>query len=139
MSPAAATCSTGVGDRRVHPQHGRVVMTRNEPATPTASSPENALLNVFVGRWHTTEEVASSPGPVTKIDALDTYEWLPGGYALIHYAESTVGDDLIQAIEIIGYDPSRRAYLDRSLTTREVLDGRKFASMEPRGRGAVRM
>jgi uncharacterized protein DUF1579 len=86
-------------------------MTKNDLATPTASSPENALLNVFVGRWHTTGEVvASSPGPVTKIDALDTYEWLPGGYALIHYADSTVGDDRIQAIEIIGYDSSRRAY-----------------------------
>ena len=59
--------------------------------------------------WHTTGEVvATTPG--LKIDAIDTYEWLRGGYSLIHYADSNIGDYKIHGIEIIGYDPSRRMY-----------------------------
>jgi Protein of unknown function (DUF1579) len=84
-------------------------MAEHHAATAAASSPENARLNVFVGRWHTTGAVVAGP-PAATIDAIDTYEWLPGGYALIHHADSTVGEDHIRAIEIIGYDPARRAY-----------------------------
>jgi Protein of unknown function (DUF1579) len=107
MSSGATTGLHSVGEERVR----EVQMTEDRRATTRASSPENALLNVFVGRWHTTGEVvAGPPAPGTKIDAVDTYEWLPGGYALIHYADSAIGDDRIQAIEIIGYDPARGAY-----------------------------
>ncbi len=72
-----------------------------------AQKSKNALLNVFVGTWHTQGEVA---GTGVKIDAIDTYEWLPGEYALIHYADSSVGSDKIHAIEILGYDPARGSY-----------------------------
>jgi len=68
---------------------------------------KNALLNVFVGRWHTLGEVV---GTGTKIDATDVYEWLAGEYSLVHYADSTVGSDKIHATEIIGYDPARGLY-----------------------------
>jgi hypothetical protein len=85
-------------------------MNRNHnKTTQTATSPENELLNVVVGRWHTTGEVVAAK-PALKIDSIDTYEWLPGGYSLIHYADSNIGDDKIHSIEIIGYDASRKMY-----------------------------
>jgi hypothetical protein len=72
---------------------------------------EQEKLGVFLGRWHTTGEVAADgPGPAPKVDAIDTYEWYPGGHFLVHHADGTVADDPIQSIEIIGYDPERRRY-----------------------------
>jgi hypothetical protein len=84
-------------------------MMENQKIIHEASSPENKRLNVFVGKWHTTGEVAATK-PAVKIDVFDTYEWLPGGYALIHYADGTVGDERLHSTEIIGYDPSRKMY-----------------------------
>ena len=75
-------------------------MTEKQKTIQKVSSPENERLNVFVGKWHTTGEVASSK-PALKIDAIDTYEWLPGGYSLIHYADSNIGNERIHSIEII--------------------------------------
>jgi hypothetical protein len=60
---------------------------------------EHKELGVFLGRWHTTGEVA-----------IDTYEWYPGRFFLVHHADGRVGDDAIKSIEIIGYDPARRCY-----------------------------
>jgi hypothetical protein len=57
---------------------------------------------------NTAGEVAGSE-PL-KIDATDTYEWLPGGYALIHYADASIGNDKIHSTEIIGYDAARKIY-----------------------------
>lgn len=72
---------------------------------------QNKKLDVFIGKWHTKGEIFDIHGAVVgKVDAIDTYEWLPGQYAMIHYADSNMGDDKIHAIEIIGYDPARKAY-----------------------------
>lgn len=72
---------------------------------------ENKRLNVFLGKWHTVGNIYDEKGNITgKVDAIDTYEWLPGEYAMIHYADSKMGDIKIEGIEIIGYDPNRKAY-----------------------------
>jgi hypothetical protein len=44
-----------------------------------------------------------------EIDALDTYDWLPGGSGLFHQVDGRVGDQLVEGAEIIGYDPDRAA------------------------------
>jgi hypothetical protein len=84
-------------------------MIKDHQTIEKAVSQENKHLDVFVGKWHTTGEVVSTK-PALKIDSIDTYEWLPGGYSLIHYADSNMGDDTVHSIEIIGYDPSRKMY-----------------------------
>jgi hypothetical protein len=72
---------------------------------------ENKKLNVFIGKWHTTGDIYGKKGEVAgKVNAVDTYTWLPGEYAMIHYADSQMGDIKIHGIEIIGYDPERQAY-----------------------------
>lgn len=71
----------------------------------------NKKLNVFVGKWHTTGEVAATATtPAMKIDASDIYEWHTGNYTLLHYIESKIGDEVISGIEMIGYDTNRDCY-----------------------------
>ena len=72
---------------------------------------ENKKLHVFLGRWHTLGDIYDAEGNVTgKVDAIDTYEWLPGEYAMIHYIKSKMGETQIEGIEIIGYNPDRKKY-----------------------------
>lgn len=73
--------------------------------------PEHKKLGIFLGRWHTTGEVsATASTPAAKVDSIDTYEWYPGEFFLIHHANARVGDDDIKSIEIMGYDTERQCY-----------------------------
>jgi hypothetical protein len=75
-------------------------------------SPEQKKLSVFLGRWHTTGEIAATAStPAAKVDSIDTYEWYPGEFFLVHHADSKVGNDVVQSLEIIGHDSKRRHYL----------------------------
>lgn len=68
-------------------------------------------LQIFIGKWKTTGQILDKTGAsVGQINATDTYEWLPGNYAVIHYADSNMGGEKIHGVEIIGYDPSRKTY-----------------------------
>jgi hypothetical protein len=69
------------------------------------------LLRALVGRWRTegwTSEAAEA-GPA-RIDAVDTYKWLPGRFALLHTVDARVGEHRVEGAEIIGWDPVRSAY-----------------------------
>jgi hypothetical protein len=66
----------------------------------------------LVGRWRTqgwTRDTADAPR--ARIDAVDTYEWLPGGFGLLHVVDASVGDEKVEGAEIIGYDPARGSYV----------------------------
>jgi hypothetical protein len=68
-------------------------------------------LNAFVGRWKTEGEIkASSYGPAGKIIGTDIYQWLLGGFFLVHRVDVRMGDQKNESIEIIGYDTSRKTY-----------------------------
>lgn len=82
--------------------------------TPSA---ELQLLNVFVGKWQ-TEGLSYGAGqsrenpydsPV-RWSGAETYEWLPGGFFLIHHFNGQIGDAVYSAAEIIGYDASSQTY-----------------------------
>ena len=75
------------------------------------SREQNERLGALVGRWHTqgwTREEAGTPSE--RIDATDTYEWLPGRAALLHLVDATVGETKVEGAEIIGFDPDRGHY-----------------------------
>lgn len=79
--------------------------------TKNNTAQANKRLSVFLGTWHTSGDLYDDDGAVAgKIDAVDRYEWLPGNYALIHYADSRMGEEKIHGVEIIGYDPVREHY-----------------------------
>ena len=79
---------------------------------------QSARLEVLVGTWHTTgSTIATEYAPALEIDAIDTYEWLPGGAALLHTVDARVGDDRVEGAEIIGHDPHRGAYVTQYFGT----------------------
>jgi Protein of unknown function (DUF1579) len=68
-------------------------------------------LNALIGRWKTEGRTTdASGGPGERIDAIDTYERLPGG-ALLHLVDAKVGDLKVEGAEIIWYDLERGSYI----------------------------
>ena len=55
--------------------------------------------------------------PPRRIDAVDTYEWLPGRFALLHRVNARVGDQKVEGAEIIGYDPAHKTYITQYFGT----------------------
>ncbi|AWP27576.1 DUF1579 family protein [Paenibacillus sp. Cedars] len=87
-------------------------LTSHKPSKP---DPAMERLNVFVGKWNTEGVIKASPsGAADVLKAVDTYEWLPGGYFLIHHVDGYMGKDKVKAIEIIGYDASSQNYTTHS-------------------------
>jgi hypothetical protein len=74
--------------------------------------PQVAVLDPIAGNWRTEGRVLGSD---LSIRGSDRYEWLAGGYFLIHYVDVFVGDQKVDAIEVIGeYDEGRAAFVARS-------------------------
>ncbi|HEX6165627.1 MAG TPA: VOC family protein [Acidimicrobiales bacterium] len=85
------------------------------PGTGSGAGPASASwrLGALVGRWRTDGHVVGDePVPVT---GTDTYEWLPGRHFLVHHVDVMVGDEHVQAIEIIGeHDPATDSFAARA-------------------------
>jgi hypothetical protein len=64
------------------------------------AQPPNSQLGAIVGHWKTSGHVIAEP-PIPVLGT-DKYEWLPGEHFLVHYVDVHVGDQHVQAIEIIG-------------------------------------
>ena len=49
------------------------------------------------------------------ITGTDSYEWLPGGFFLLHHVDVTIGQQQVQALELTGaYDPATDSYTARA-------------------------
>ena len=84
-------------------------MPKREP------TPEHERLNAFAGTWNTRGQIrASSAGPAMSIQATDVYEWLRGGFFLIHRWDAQMPDGITKGIEILGYDEATNTYPMRS-------------------------
>ncbi|MBS4192921.1 DUF1579 family protein [Bacillus sp. FJAT-49705] len=90
-------------------------MTKNDKVQAVRPGPEHKLLDIFVGKWKTEGQIkATSSSPAARLTAVDTYEWLPGGFFLIHYVDARMGDMEVKTTEIIGYDASSQTYFTSS-------------------------
>jgi Protein of unknown function (DUF1579) len=68
-------------------------------------------LDALIGRWKTAgRTTGASMVQADQIDAIDTYQRLPGG-ALLHLVDAQVGDQKVEGAEIIGFDPARGSYV----------------------------
>ena len=56
------------------------------------------------------ETVPGPSGQATRIAGTDTYEWLGGGFFVVHRVDVRFGDEHVEAIEIIGYDAASGTY-----------------------------
>lgn len=97
--------------------------TAEQPAAPTATvqsgligrrsqpGPEHKRLEVFIGKWiNQGETVASADAPAVTIVTSDVYEWMPGGFFVLHTAYGRIGDMDVGGTEIIGYDAASGNY-----------------------------
>ena len=62
--------------------------------------PQIQRLGALVGRWRSEGHIVGDP-PI-PILGTDIYEWLAGGFFLVHHVDVVIGDQPVQAIEIIG-------------------------------------
>jgi hypothetical protein len=73
--------------------------------------PEHRRLQSFVGTWATEGTVKTSPsGSGVRFQGVDTYEWIPGGFFLLHRWDTHMPDGRTQGVEIIGYDSASGTY-----------------------------
>jgi hypothetical protein len=59
--------------------------------SPPAPGPETRRLGALVGRWRSEGHVVEDP-PV-PIRGTDVYEWVPGGFFLVHHVKAV--DELL--------------------------------------------
>jgi Protein of unknown function (DUF1579) len=86
---------------------------------PLAPSAEIQRLHLFVGKWKTEGEThASADVPAVKVAFMDTYEWMSGKFFLVHRANGHIGNEELNTIEFIGYDPSSQTYTCHSFDSR---------------------
>jgi hypothetical protein len=84
------------------------------PAQAPRPGPEHQRLEVFLGKWTQEGQAQVSPyGPAGKVTSTDTYEWLPGGFFMLHRWEARQGTVEFKATEILGYDAHNRVYTSR--------------------------
>jgi Protein of unknown function (DUF1579) len=92
------------------------LQSKGQPIGPSA---EIQHLHRFVGKWNTEGQTyASLNVPAVKVAFVDTYEWLSGGFFLVHRADGQMGNEALSSIEFIGYDASSQMYSCRSFDSR---------------------
>jgi Protein of unknown function (DUF1579) len=83
------------------------------PDSAPTPSPQTQRLGALVGRWRSEGHIVGDP-PV-PITGTDSYEWLPGGFFLLHHVDVKIGEQQVQALELIGeYDPATDSYTGRA-------------------------
>lgn len=78
---------------------------------PQNPGPELSRLDIFVGTWKMEGQQYDGPfGPAAKITAVETYEWLIGGFFLVHRLGGRLEAAEMACVDIIGYDDSTQCY-----------------------------
>jgi hypothetical protein len=86
--------------------------SRESPDNTQAPGPELRRLGALVGRWRSEGHIVGEvPIPIT---GTDIYEWLPGGFFVVHHVDVMIGDQRVQAIELIEYDPTTDTFTGRA-------------------------
>jgi hypothetical protein len=73
--------------------------------------PEHKRLDVFIGKWmNEGQTIAGASAPAVSILTSDVYEWMPGGFFVLHTAYGRIGNMDVGGTEIIGYDAASKKY-----------------------------
>ena len=85
---------------------------------------KHRALSVFAGKWITQGTIrATDDAAPSEMRAIDRYEWLPGGFFMLHKADALIGGNVSQSIEVIGYDAKQACYVTRSYDDQGKSDG----------------
>ena len=86
------------------------------PDTPEPTALHRRL-DAFAGRWRATGEsfgTAQNPddprGSAVPWTSEESYEWLPGGFFMLHRWDAAVGDRPFRGVEVLGVDEARGAW-----------------------------
>ena len=71
---------------------------------PVEAGPEVQELAIFIGNWITEGHTVVDGVPGPKIVASDVYEWVPGGFFVVHTAYGRLAGVDVGGVEILGYD-----------------------------------
>jgi len=86
-------------------------MTKNVANQFAKAGPEYKPLEVFIGKWinegHTR---ATADTPAVPILTSDVYEWMPGGFFVLHTAYDRIGNVDVGGTEVISYDAASKKY-----------------------------
>jgi hypothetical protein len=75
---------------------------------------EYKRLDQFVGSWTTVGTTQSAHQAGTgKLASTETYEWMPGGYFLVHRWDGQVSSVPLNGFEVLGFDGRIKAYTSR--------------------------
>ena len=66
--------------------------------------PRSGKLAIFIGNWITEGHTVVNGVPGPKILASDVYEWVPGGFFVVHTAYGRLAGVDVGGVEILGYD-----------------------------------
>ncbi len=82
-------------------------------------SSELKKLDVFIGKWINKGYTVESPSsPSLDILTSDVYEWMPGGFFVLHTAYGCIGSMDVGGTEILGFDQERGVYFSRFYDSR---------------------
>ena len=81
----------------------------------TKSTAKHRALDVLAGKWITQGTIrATGDASLSKMRAIDQYEWLPGGFFMLHKVDALIAGAVSQSIEVIGYDAAQACFVTRS-------------------------
>jgi Protein of unknown function (DUF1579) len=93
---------------------GGLALAAESPTAVAKPGPEHKRLDAFVGTWNTEGQAQVSPyGPAGKMTAVDKFEWMPGGFFMIHHWDARQGGVEIKGMEVLGYDSHSKVYTSR--------------------------
>ncbi len=86
-------------------------MARSVSSLELQPGPEHKKLEPLVGTWNTRgSTIASASMPAVEFSGTDTYEWLQGGFFLLHCVDVMMGEQRVTGVETIWFDPARHCY-----------------------------
>jgi hypothetical protein len=93
---------------------GAATLSAQAPPPAAKPGPEHKRLDVFVGKWNTEGQAQASPyGPAGKMTSVETFEWMPGGFFMIHHWDTRQGGVELKGLEVLGYDSHSKMYSTR--------------------------
>ena len=99
------------------PTKHKVAKNSKPPAKPSAG---HKRLNVFVGKWRAQgdsygdgQQADDPRASAVPWRSKEIYEWLPGGFFLLHRWDAQAGQRIFKGTEIIGYDAVKGRYFTR--------------------------
>jgi uncharacterized protein DUF1579 len=73
--------------------------------------PEHQLLEIFIGKWiNEGLTIATAEAPSLRILTSDVYEWMPGGFFVLHTAYGRIGNTDVGGTEILSYEAASKKY-----------------------------